>query len=118
MKRLLTGFALSALAEARKEGPYRLMVGGDIRALPFRDGSLSGLWNLGVMEHFPKEDGIAILREFRRVTRPGGTLVICEFSSPTWTPFRTVYTEYLMKALPGRCRPMISISIWLLLAVP
>jgi len=28
-------------------------------------------------------------------------LVICEFSQPTWAPFRTVYTEYLMKALPA-----------------
>ena len=32
------------------------------------------------------------------------TLVICEFSSPTWSPFRTVYTEYLMKALPAVAR--------------
>lgn len=80
-------FSLSALAEARKEGPYRLMVGGDIRALPFRDGSLSGLWNLGVMEHFPKEDGVAILREFRRVLAPGRTAVLFwppEFGSSRW----------------------------------
>ena len=26
---------------------------------------------------------------------------MCEFSSPTWAPFRTVYIEYLMKALPS-----------------
>ena len=37
----------------------------------------------------------------RRVTRPGGRLVVCEFSHPTWAPFRTVYLEYLMKALPA-----------------
>ena len=36
-----------------------------------------------------------------RVTRPGGRLVVCEFSHPTWAPFRTVYLEYLMKALPA-----------------
>jgi len=36
----------------------------------------------------------------RRVTRPGGRLVICEFSHPTLRPLRTVYTEYLMRALP------------------
>jgi demethylmenaquinone methyltransferase/2-methoxy-6-polyprenyl-1,4-benzoquinol methylase len=41
------------------------------------------------------------LREMRRVTRPGGRLVVCEFSHPTWKPFRTVYVEYLMKALPA-----------------
>ena len=27
-------------------------------------------------------------------------MVICEFSHPTWALFRTVYTEYLMPALP------------------
>ena len=39
-----------------------------------------------------------------RVTRPGGRLVVCEFSHPTWAPFRTVYVEYLMKALPPIAR--------------
>ncbi len=34
------------------------------------------------------------------MTKPGGRVVICEFSHPTWTPLRTVYTEYLMRALP------------------
>jgi len=27
-------------------------------------------------------------------------MVVVEFSHPTWRPFRTIYTEYLMKALP------------------
>ena len=39
--------------------------------------------------------------EMRRVTRPGGRLVVCEFSTPTLPLFRTVYEEYLMKALPA-----------------
>ena len=53
-------------------------------------------------------DPDAALREFARVVRPGGTLVVCEFSSPTWTPFRTVYTEYLMRALPVIARAVSS----------
>ena len=44
------------------------------------------------------------MREILRVVRPGGRLVVCEFSHPTWAPFRTVYTEYLMKALPTVAR--------------
>ncbi len=43
-----------------------------------------------------------------RVTRPGGRLVVCEFSHPTNAPFRTVYLEYLMKALPPISRAVSS----------
>ena len=53
-------------------------------------------------------DPLAGLRELRRVTRPGGRLVVCEFSHPTWAPFRTVYLEYLMKALPPIARAVSS----------
>ena len=35
-----------------------------------------------------------------RVTRPGGRLAVCEFSTPVVPVFSTVYKEYLMKALP------------------
>ena len=53
-------------------------------------------------------DPDAGLREMLRVTRPGGRLVVCEFSHPTWAPFRTVYLEYLMKALPAIARGVSS----------
>lgn len=48
------------------------------------------------------------MREMLRVTRPGGRVVICEFSHPTWAPFRTLYTEYLMRALPPVARRVSS----------
>jgi demethylmenaquinone methyltransferase/2-methoxy-6-polyprenyl-1,4-benzoquinol methylase len=53
-------------------------------------------------------DADAALRELLRVTRPGGRLVVCEFSHPTWRPFRTVYVEYLMRALPPAARMVSS----------
>jgi demethylmenaquinone methyltransferase/2-methoxy-6-polyprenyl-1,4-benzoquinol methylase len=28
-------------------------------------------------------------------------MVVVEFSHPTWPPFRTIYTEYLMRLLPA-----------------
>ena len=40
------------------------------------------------------------LREALRVTKSGGRLVIVEFSHPVWRPFRTIYTNYLMRLLP------------------
>ena len=67
-------------------------------SLPFADAAFDaatisfGLRNI--------HDRLAGLRELARVVRPGGRLVVCEFSHPTWAPLRTVYTEYLMKALP------------------
>ena len=36
-----------------------------------------------------------------RSTKPGGKLVIAEFSSPVVPLWRTMYTEYLMRALPA-----------------
>ncbi len=83
-----------------KAGSHRDVpkVAADAMALPFADESFDaatisfGLRNVN-------DVGVA-LGELRRVLRPGGRLVICEFSTPTWAPFRTVYLEYLMKALP------------------
>ena len=34
--------------------------------------------------------------------------MVCEFSSPHWAPFRTLYIEYLMKALPSIARAVSS----------
>jgi SAM-dependent methyltransferase len=49
---------------------------GDIFHLPFRSGSVDGIWNVGVMEHFPHEQIDQIMREFHRVMRPGARLVM------------------------------------------
>jgi demethylmenaquinone methyltransferase/2-methoxy-6-polyprenyl-1,4-benzoquinol methylase len=81
-------------------------VAGDAMALPLADESVDGVViSFGLRN---VADPRAALREFRRVTRPGGRLVVCEFSSPTWRPFRTVYTEYLMRALPAIARAVSS----------
>ena len=44
------------------------------------------------------------LSEALRVTKPGGRIVIVEFSTPTFKPFRILYMNYLMKALPKLSR--------------
>lgn len=73
-------------------------VAADATNLPFADESFDavtisfGLRN--VVDHS------AGLREMARVTKPGGRLVVCEFSTPVVPVFSTVYKEYLMRALP------------------
>jgi demethylmenaquinone methyltransferase/2-methoxy-6-polyprenyl-1,4-benzoquinol methylase len=81
-------------------------IAGDAMALPLSDASVDGLVISFGLRNVADPD--AALREFARVVRPGGTLVVCEFSSPTWTPFRTLYTEYLMRALPRIARAVSS----------
>ena len=49
---------------------------GDIMRMPFLDDSVDGIWNVGVMEHFTHDVIDQMLREFRRVLRPGGRLVL------------------------------------------
>jgi demethylmenaquinone methyltransferase/2-methoxy-6-polyprenyl-1,4-benzoquinol methylase len=81
-------------------------VAGDAMALPLAGESVDGVVISFGLRNVADPD--AALREFLRVTRPGGTVVVCEFSSPTWTPFRTVYSEYLMRALPRIARTVSS----------
>jgi len=44
------------------------------------------------------------LAEMRRVTRPGGRLVVCEFSTITIAPVDMLYRRYLIKVLPAIAR--------------
>lgn len=91
-------FSLGMLKVGKGRQPHMPFTAGDATKLPFRDDTFDavtisfGLRNV--------QDTDTALREMYRVTKPGGRVVICEFSQPTWKPFRTVYTEYLMRALP------------------
>jgi demethylmenaquinone methyltransferase / 2-methoxy-6-polyprenyl-1,4-benzoquinol methylase len=99
-------FSLGMLRVGKRRRPDLPFVAGDALKLPFADESFDavtisfGLRNLNDVE--------AGLREMLRVTRAGGRLVVCEFSHPTWPPFRTVYVEYLMRALPPLARRVSS----------
>ncbi|KOU53867.1 ubiquinone biosynthesis methyltransferase UbiE [Streptomyces sp. WM4235] len=97
-------FSLGMLQEGKKRHSWLPLTAGDATKLPFKDDTFDtvtisfGLRNV--------QDTDTALRELYRVTKPGGQVVICEFSQPTWAPFRTVYTEYLMRALPPVARAM------------
>ena len=81
-------------------------VAGDALALPFADNSFDaatisfGLRNVA--------DVPRALSEIARVVRPGGRLVVCEFSRPVFAPFRYVYLNYLMRLLPWIARRVAS----------
>ena len=81
-------------------------VAADATRLPFADGVFDAVTiSFGLRNVVDHE---AALREMARVTRPGGRLVVCEFSTPTNPVFRTVYKEYLMQALPRVARAVSS----------
>lgn len=90
--------SLGMVIEGKRRQPDLAFVNADGLQLPFADGVFDtvtisyGLRNV--------EDTVGALAELRRVTAPGGTLVIAEFSTPTWAPFRTLYRRYLLRALP------------------
>ncbi|HZP15085.1 MAG TPA: demethylmenaquinone methyltransferase [Nocardioides sp.] len=94
-----TDFSLGMLRVGKGNLPDLPFTAGDGTKLPYADDTFDavtisfGLRNI--------VDPVAGLREMRRVTRPGGRIVVCEFSHPTNGPFRKVYLEYLMKALPS-----------------
>jgi demethylmenaquinone methyltransferase/2-methoxy-6-polyprenyl-1,4-benzoquinol methylase len=92
-------FSMGMLRVGKHQRPRLPFVAGDALRLPFAAGTFDavtisfGLRNL--------VDPAAGLAEMSRVTRPGGRLVVCEFSHPTFGPLRRLYVEYLMKALPA-----------------
>jgi len=99
-------FSIGMLQVGKKQLPHLPFTAGDGTQLPFADDTFDavtisfGLRNI--------VDPVKGLTEMRRVTRPGGRLVVCEFSHPTWSPWRTVYLEYLMKALPAVAKAVSS----------
>jgi demethylmenaquinone methyltransferase / 2-methoxy-6-polyprenyl-1,4-benzoquinol methylase len=91
-------FSLGMLRVGKRRSPALPFTAGDALRLPFADRCFDAVTiSFGLRNLVDPDAGLA---EMRRVTRPGGRLVVCEFSAPTWRPFRTVYVEYLMRALP------------------
>jgi demethylmenaquinone methyltransferase/2-methoxy-6-polyprenyl-1,4-benzoquinol methylase len=97
-------FGMLALGKARR--PDLSFVAGDAVRLPFADATFDAVSISFGLRNVVDTD--AALAEMLRVTRPGGRLVVCEFSTPTWAPWRTVYSEYLMRALPAVARAVSS----------
>jgi demethylmenaquinone methyltransferase / 2-methoxy-6-polyprenyl-1,4-benzoquinol methylase len=107
-KAVACDFSLGMLHAGRvhKQRRHVRFVAGDGTRLPFADGVFDaatisfGLRNI--------VDVGSALEEMARVVRPGGRLVVCEFSRPVWRPLRVVYLNYLMRLLPWIARKVAS----------
>ena len=90
-------FCLPMLREAQRKG-VRALVSADALHLPFADESFDvvtiafGLRNM--------ESWTGALQEMQRVLRPGGHLVVLDFSLPSLTLLRGAYRFYLHHVLP------------------
>ncbi len=99
-------FSLGMLKVGKQSRPELAFAAGDGMRLPFPDDTFDAVTiSFGLRNIVDPGSG---LRELRRVTKSGGRLVVCEFSHPTNRAFRTVYLEYLMKALPAISRGVSS----------
>jgi demethylmenaquinone methyltransferase / 2-methoxy-6-polyprenyl-1,4-benzoquinol methylase len=99
-----TGGATSAPPDPL--GPSVRYAVGDALQLPLANGSVDVLTIAFGLRNLP-EPGQGLL-EFRRVLRPGGRLVVCEFSQPVVPVLRGVYRRYLTRLMPVAARRLTS----------
>ena len=95
-------FSLGMLRVGRRRRPDMAFTAADAMSLPFADASFDvvtmsyGLRNVS--------DTDAALREFLRVAKPGGRLVVCEFSQPVNRVVRGAYGNVVLRLLPAIAR--------------
>jgi demethylmenaquinone methyltransferase/2-methoxy-6-polyprenyl-1,4-benzoquinol methylase len=91
-------FSEGMLAAGRKARPHLAFTKADALNLAFAANTFDvvtisfGLRNTADIDK--------ALSQMLKVTKTGGHLVVVEFSHPVWRPFRTIYTNYLMRLLP------------------
>ena len=100
------GFALDRSRGMVKLGqrnqPGVTFVVGDAVALPFADASFDAVTVSFGLRNMPHPE--AVLAELARVTRHGGRLVVCEFSTPRWGLLRLAHRIWLNRVMPVAAR--------------
>ncbi len=92
-------FSPGMIEEGRRRHPGIEFIEGDAEKLPFGDDEFDAVtvsFGLRNVEH-PK----VALAEMYRVLKPGGRLVVCEFSKPPRALFRTGYAAYMRFVMPA-----------------
>jgi demethylmenaquinone methyltransferase/2-methoxy-6-polyprenyl-1,4-benzoquinol methylase len=94
-------FSRGMIEEGRRRHgnvPNLEFVQADATDLPFADGEFDAVtMSFGLRNVI---DPRRALRELRRVTRPGGRIVVCEFSHPPSRSFNGLYRFYNDRVLP------------------
>ena len=94
-------FSRGMIEEGRRrhgDVPNLEFVQADATDLPFADGEFDAVtMSFGLRN---VNDPRRALRELRRVTRPGGRIVVCEFSHPPSRAFNGLYRFYNNRVLP------------------
>ncbi|WP_270353530.1 demethylmenaquinone methyltransferase [Microbacterium testaceum] len=94
-------FSRGMIAEGRRRHgnvPNLEFVQANATDLPFADGEFDAVtMSFGLRN---VDDPRRALRELRRVTRPGGRIVVCEFSHPPSRVFNGLYRFYNDRVLP------------------
>ncbi|MCL6442688.1 MAG: demethylmenaquinone methyltransferase [Alicyclobacillus sp.] len=86
------------LARAGISGGQAQLVHGDAMSLPFEDNRFDVATIGFALRNVP--DVLTVLKEMRRVVRPGGQVVSLELSKPENPAFRSVYYFYFYRILP------------------
>ena len=91
-------FVLPMLVGGTGKSTRVIPVTADALELPFAGGEFEGATvGFGVRNLSDLDAG---LRELHRVLKPGATLVILEFTTPSWQPMRAGYFMYFRHILP------------------
>jgi demethylmenaquinone methyltransferase/2-methoxy-6-polyprenyl-1,4-benzoquinol methylase len=93
-------FSLGMLRVGAREPALSVrFVAGDALDLPFADGAFDAVTISFGLRNVADPD--AALAELLRVTRPGGRLVVCEFSHLRPSGLNALYEQYLARVLPA-----------------
>jgi ubiquinone/menaquinone biosynthesis C-methylase UbiE len=82
-----------ATAKFGTDGPVRF-ARGDAERLPYRDDAFDAVWSSGSIEYWP--DPAAALREFRRVLRPGGEVLVVGPTEPAMPGLRQLANAIML----------------------
>lgn len=66
----------NALSIYHANHPGSGLIRGDIMATGFRNKTFDGIYNLGVMEHFGEGEILRILREYHRILKDDGVVIL------------------------------------------